>query len=333
MMRKVFLLFCFWAICISVYAKHPNFIRIKDYNGAAIKTQSGQAIWLFQGETFEIDSDGSLKIFDEKLFMNRISGDYYDSKMNNYPINNSNKEVSDTCKFDVESEISVRKDDDSLYIRIKPINGFSKCHLINQEKNKIFGTLNNKQQGSYYSYSLEEIQLDSNSILRIAPIGFYSFLVHWNNIKGVTQYVDTLQIDTIRHISQKLSITKTCYGDTIKTYVMEKHEDLPNTDKAIKDSFNLSYIWILLTIVLGMVMWGLGRYWKLPKSRIIHNKFETINQLESQCSNLESQLKRKTREVEEERRKKERLEDEYHILRIKLKNCEDLLNSYKKEFK
>lgn len=235
-MDKTLILGGFLMLGISMYADKSKNILMD--NDGTIQTTSGTIFRLFQGEMFAIDSINSLAIFTDRAFVNNVSG-YYSTR---YGTKN---------QYDVEPRISIRKDSDSIYVRIKKINGFRECLLINQNRNKCFAKLTEAQLGSYHSYSLTDIQCDSNTVLRIAPIGFYSFIVHWDNIKRITEH-----IDTTRYTTYELTITKTSNKDTIRTYKSSRIEPI-NIIERSDEPHSFSLLYMILGICLSLIF-GIG---------------------------------------------------------------------------
>lgn len=316
-LQKALTVFAFLLLCISTHADNAKYIQMD--NDGVIQTTSGTIYRLFQGERLSIDSTNTINIFSDKAFVHNISGLYNILDESNY------KSYYD---YDVESKISIRKDNDSLYVRIKHIDGFRECLLINQNRNKCFAKLTEKQLETFNSYSLNAIKCDSNTVIRIAPIGFFSFVVHWNNIKRVSE-----NINSTRYTIYELTITKTSNKDTIRTYKRLRKE--PYMER--KDSFIL-YIVVCVTLVLGIAMllcWKvISRKKKITVKKIselleevsLRNK---INELEKERAMLMENLEKRKEEGKErmyslkkqlekyECRVKE-LKDENHVLKCDL---------------
>ena len=339
-MKKVLILFVLIVQCISIKAEKCTHIRMN--NDGTIQTASGTIYRLFQSEMFSVDSTNVLSIFSDRASISNISGSFSTSYWPNY-------------RYDIESKISVRRDDDSLYVRVRRVKDLYVCLLINQNRNTCFAKITEDQQGTYQSYPLKSIQCDSNSILRIAPIGFYSFVVHWNNIKRVDE-----RIDSTRYTIYELSTIKISNNDTIRLYrttqkepYLERIEDRDESHS----SFSVYMVLLLFLILILFLSTTTYFYWRKLRCRIhtnnngavgIHDEqIDHIRKLQEECSYLSSQLKIKEKEFRDEHIRRMHLEkemaqlnhiiikekEENEFLKMEIKKCNDRIYSIENKLK
>lgn len=110
-MNRVLLFIFLFVNCIPLFAEKNKYIFMHD--DGTVQTASGTIYKLFQGEKFAVGSTNALVIFPDTALINCISGHYY---------------IHDTnYQFDIESMISVRRDNDSLYVRVKRMDGLREC--------------------------------------------------------------------------------------------------------------------------------------------------------------------------------------------------------------
>lgn len=279
-MKKILILFALIVQCISIKAEECTHIRMN--NDGTVQTASGIIYRLFQSEMFSVDSAKVLSIFSDRASINSISGSFSTSYgPHNY-------------RYDIEDRISLRRDDDSLYVCVRRVKDLYVCLLINQNRNTCFARITEDQQGAYQSFSLKTTQCDSNSILRIAPIGFYSFVVHWNNIKRVDE-----RIDSTRYTIYELATIKISNNDTIRIYrtsqkipYLERIEDSGESHS----SFSMYMVLLLCLIFILFLSTTAYFYWR-KLSRHKHEDVEFCKEddnrsLRKECSDLSSQLEK-----------------------------------------
>lgn len=306
-MKKILIIFVLIVQGISIKAEKCTHIRMN--NDGTVQTASGTIYRLFQSEMFSVDSTNVLSIFSDRANINSISGSFSTSYGPNY-------------QYDIESKISVRRDDDSLYVRVRRVKDLYVCLLINQNRNSCFARITENQQGTYQSYSLKSIQCDSNSILRIAPIGFYSFVVHWKNIKKVDE-----RIDSTRYTVYELSTIKFSNNDTISLYSTTQKEPYLERieDRGVSHSSFFMYMVLLLCLFFILFLSATTYfYWrKLSHHKHAYNneaveicdeQIEDNRKLQKERSDLSSKLSKLEKKLHDEHIRSMHLENELAIL-------------------
>ena len=323
-MNKILILFALIVQCIFIKAENRTHIRM-NYDGT-VQTASGTIYKLFQNEMISVDSTNVLSIFSDKASINNISGSFSTSHGLTY-------------RYDIEPKISVRRDDDSLYVRVKRVKDLYVCLLINQNRNSCFARITENQQGTYQSYSLKSIQCDSKSILRIAPIGFYSFVVHWKNIKKVDE-----RIDSTRYTVYELSTIKISNNDTISFYSTTQKEPYLERIEDGEEWLSLNILYIFLLIILTLIICiTIYIYWRKSNIHKLIEKPEMIGlndeqivdnrKLKKECSDLSSQLTIIEKKLRDEHIRRMHLEKDMTLLNDKIAEKEKENESLKMEIK
>lgn len=325
-MKKILILFALIVQCISIKAEKCTHISM-NYDGT-VQTASGTIYRLFQSEMFSVDSTNVLSIFSDRASINNISGSFSISYGTNY-------------RYDIESKISVRRDDDSLYVRVRKVKNLYVCLLINQNRNTCFAKITEDQQGAYQSYSLKSIQCDSNSILRIAPIGYFSFVVHWNNIKKIDE-----RIDSTRYTIYELSTIKISNNDTISLYRTTQKEPYLERTEDRGESHSSFPMFMVLFLCLFFILFLSATtyfYWrKLIRHKHANNnkavgifdkQIDDNRKLQKECSYLSSQLTIIEKKFRDEHIRRMHLEKEMVLLNDKITKKDNENESLKLEIK